>query len=558
MRTILVKFLTITIFILCAIPTGSHAQPSSGAGGLSVKVSPGVVTFYGDMSNNTLNPFDKLKNGAKFGFGIGVIKTFGPAFGIQAQFMAGSLYSVLGATESPDRNYFSGSVNDFSLSARLDPLKLIKDRTIRFSPYISAGVSTIGYRSVHRDFATNLVLLPTFGYKADGITKAPRVTAMAIPVALGLSFELSPNIAIEIEHSLRFTNTDLLDCVKGETDINDKYGLTSLGFRYTFAPPKSSSAQSKQPKEKPEKTKTVKKIGKETGKETVRKTETQNAVQPVTKNYPQTDIFIDCEIPPSIVTNKVFEVNIRINKDGYRGPAKLIQNYPEGFTALESMEANCIFSFASQSVVVEWDQMPADSIVTYRYHIRAGENVFGDQTIASRFEYEQPDGSRTIRFNKLITVQNRLETQMDKKVEQLIGQDEQGNLKKTGDEHAVDTDIDRLLRQYGDTKNEPVKSGAGIIKPAKSLQGIEFRIQCGAFKEKIPTVQKIAATYKITDVVQEEIHNGWYKYTVGSFRNYNDAVRYKEDFIKRTGMTTAFIVAYRDGVRLANISQAIK
>jgi cell division protein FtsN len=98
----------------------------------------------------------------------------------------------------------------------------------------------------------------------------------------------------------------------------------------------------------------------------------------------------------------------------------------------------------------------------------------------------------------------------------------------------------------------------GNIREAKPLTGVEFRVQCGAFRDKNSADTQLAAKYRITEIIQEEFTDGWYKYTVGSFRTYEEASNYKELFIARTKISTAFIVAYRDGRRLAKISEAFK
>ena len=38
--------------------------------------------------------------------------------------------------------------------------------------------------------------------------------------------------------------------------------------------------------------------------------------------------------------------------------------------------------------MIEWDNMPADSIITYTYYVRVANDVVGSQTVTGRFEYE--------------------------------------------------------------------------------------------------------------------------------------------------------------------------
>ncbi|MFO7617899.1 MAG: SPOR domain-containing protein [Bacteroidales bacterium] len=491
-HTFSLVMLALLMLVLPAAPV--QAQSVNAFEGLSIRLNPGVVTFYGEMSNSSLNPFDKFKYGSSFGFNGSIVKNFSPAFGVQAQVVTTTMYNLHQVEGESFKSYIVASVNDYNLSARFDPLLLGKGYARRISPFVSAGVSSIAFRSVRKNFDNNSVL-GHMGYQTDGLTKARRELAMAIPISIGVSFRLSDNFSIEAEHSLRLTNTDLLDCVLVDPSANDNYAITSVGLKYTIAPARPASERAPR---KPR----VKQGA------TAAKPATEPTTRPSSPN-----VFIDVEIPAVINANEPIAVNVRINKSAFEGSARLVQSYPAGFIAYEPASGTSgQFSFVNQTVQIEWDRMPADPIVHCDYYIKADGNLSGSQQITGRFEYRDSEGPKTIRFNKQV----------------LIRESEAGQ-----------------------------KETARII-PATFSSGVEFRVQCGAFREQIPTVEKIASLYRITDTVQEERHEGWYKYTVGTLKTYEEAVRYRDDFIKRTGLTTAFIVAYRDGVRLARITDALK
>ncbi|MFH0761682.1 MAG: DUF6089 family protein [Bacteroidota bacterium] len=497
--------------ILCSLAivlstSGAFTQDSALTQGLSLKLSPGALLFYGDMSQDDYNPFIKYPNSSKFGIGFGIIKQFKPYLGIQAQLVTGNLYSKYEVADNPSAStYFSGSLTDFSISARFDPIYLFKFKNYGFSPYLSVGIATVAYRSVRRLVESNTVILPTFGYEDDGVTKSARQIAMSVPMAVGLSYQISPAFQVELEHSLRLTNTDLLDCLKGSTEMNDFYGFTSLGIRYTIG---ASLAPSKHQAKTGKSVKAV-------------STEPVKVVEPaVVKTLPVTNLFVDCQVPEAIENGQSFNVRIRINKSDYKGPAKLIQKFSDGFTAKDPLMGSGIFSFVNQSVIIEWDHMPADSILVLTYIVDLAKTVTGSQTISGRMEYQQPDGSKTVYFNKTLFV----------------------NAAKQVEAPAVVKTVET----------------AGNIQKAHVVQGIEFRIQCGAFRDNRQAPSELAAKYGINELIQEEYIDGWYKYTVGSFKTYEEAGQFRDAFIKRTKILSAFIVAYRDGKRLANINEALR
>lgn len=496
------KILILLGFLISFTHSESLAQGAS-LQGFSLKVSPGALVYYGDLSTNNLNLPKRIVTGSKFGFGASIIKQFSPFFGMQVQFLTGSLY-----TSAADNTYFSGSLTEFSLSARFDPIRLLKGRSFKLSPYAAVGVGTFSFRSVRREMVTNAVLLPNFGFNPDGISKSNKPTAMSMPIAVGLSYKILPNLQVELEHALRMTNTDLLDCVKGPSTANDLFSLTSISLRYTI--PTRAAVKS-------EPTKT---------------TGNPPAVQPI---IPELNVFIDCEMPETVQIGQTFEVRVRVNKGNYKGQAKMTQKYPEGFTALDDLTSGNSFSFINQIVTIVWEKMPADSTTTYLYRVKVGEALTGSQTITGKFEYQQPDGLKTVRFNKSVFIDSQ----------------------KQADEKEVS--INQLLKQYD--SGEPSKTATatkGNIKQSKPLDGIEFRVQCGAFRDNSQAETNLATKFGITEIIQEEFTDGWYKYTVGSFRTYEEASKYKDSFIARTRITSAFIVAYKDGHRLAKITDAFK
>lgn len=97
------------------------------------------------------------------------------------------------------------------------------------------------------------------------------------------------------------------------------------------------------------------------------------------------------------------------------------------------------------------------------------------------------------------------------------------------------------------------------IQPTKTFaheQGLVYRIQIMAKHEKRANMQQLANYYNITDNIFENYHDGWYRYSVGSFTNYNDASNYCR-VIKNKGITDAFVVVYKNGVRIP-LSEALK
>lgn len=568
MKRNLFSLCIISLAIISLSTNQLKAQAPSFFDGFSIKAGGGLTTFYGELGASGLSVLQYTK----VGFAGSAIKMFTPALGIQVNYLSGNLYSF----RADLAQYFNGSVQEISLSARVEPLLIFNHSySGKLHPYFRGGIGTTGFRAVRRDQNTNTVFLPTYGYATDGITKVARENALSIPISVGLGYQLTNRIAIELEQSISLTNTDIMDAVVGAAASNDMFGFTQIGLKFTFG-----SLLSSEPKEiiSPD-------VVSDTGKVRRPKRSTKNrnkrdddikVTDPVTKDkelkqipVPLTNIFVESTIPEKPVSGKVFEVRIRINKSDYEGPAILTQTYPDGFTAIESQLGYSRFSFINQKVRIIWDKMPKDSIITYMYHVRPGEMVHGSHTINGGFEYRLPDGPKLIQFANYINVDNRIESDMDARILRLLGEDvedveevdqeSEKDIAQLEKEKDLELQIEDLLRKYGtEPSKQTIGKDPGVkITRNQAIQGVEFRIQCGAFRVQTEG-QKIVRRYNITEPVTEDYHNGLYKYTVGSFSTYNEAARYRDKFIQRSKIWTAFIVAYENGKRLNSLSQAFK
>ncbi|MCD6347787.1 MAG: SPOR domain-containing protein, partial [Bacteroidales bacterium] len=539
----------------------TNAQEPGGLDGFSIKASGGLLSFWGEVADAGIAPlFD-----SRFGFSLSGIKMFNPWFGIQAQYLQGSTFGI----RNDISQYFRGSVTDFSLSARVEPLDLIESINLgKITPYATLGLATISYRSARRVLGTNLVYQPVFGYKTDGVTVAPKENGLAIPISLGIAYQVTPKFAIEVEHTQRITNQDVIDALPGTSSFNDMYALTSIGIKYSLG---SGTRSTKIPSERRSSSKSKTETGTSTPRKGKHTTTEQKKINedPFINTIQETAVFIERTLPETVQSGKTFEVKLHINKGSYKGRANLTQKFPSGFTAVEAQPGVGQFEFVNQTAIINWDQMPSDSIVTYKYHVRTGENLAGSITIPGKFEYDQAQGIKSYRFNDYMFVENKMESQMDRKYKELIGEEESNpsqkntrnlNLNNKTDEE-LDTSIEELMRQYG--LDQPMKktsqgTGSHKVVSSKAVTGLEFRVQCGAFRNKAEGGSKLARKYGITETLKEEYHNGWYKYTVGSFKSYADAVRFRDNFINRTKIWSSFIVGYQNGTRLRSINKYIR
>ena len=499
--------------IILSVSPGTMGQNPGTGNAFSMRVSPGILSFHGDLSNSGYDPFSLIRDNSKPGFALTAIKEIDKWFAVQATYIAGNLYSI----NRDENQYFSGSLSEFSVSGHFSPLGLIRNYkdNPRLSPYFSFGLGSFGFRSCRKHIDTGDIDLPCYGFETDGMTKLPRKNALTIPIGIGITIPVNKNLAIDLDHTHRITNTDVLDAFVGNSTNNDRYSLTSIGIRFTIYNRQHPIAE-----------------------QSIADSEVL-----VTDHHEHIseNIYIECITDDLVTSGEVFSMNIRINKGSYTGKARLVQLFPKGFNILEAKSIEGRFSALNQNVLVEWDEMPADSIVSFTYFVRAEKQTAGSQTISGSFEYSAGSKPATIRFNNYIFVDNRVDVIDDKA---LIVEDEKQII--TEDNKEVKTDIDTIT-----------ETGTGLTK-FETLPGVEFRIQCGAFKDSNQGGLKLAERFGITEDMREVYEKGWYKYTIGSFTSYPEAIKYREDFIRRTKLDSAFIVAYKDGKRLNSVNDAFR
>ncbi|MEZ4791068.1 MAG: hypothetical protein R2811_13735 [Flavobacteriales bacterium] len=91
----------------------------------------------------------------------------------------------------------------------------------------------------------------------------------------------------------------------------------------------------------------------------------------------------------------------------------------------------------------------------------------------------------------------------------------------------------------------PERQPAAIAMDAPMPGGIVFKVQIGAFRSPISE----SVFNDMTPVMGEHTSNGFIRYTAGLFTGFQQAARAK-DRVRDRGYRDAFVVAYRDGVRI--------
>lgn len=107
-------------------------------------------------------------------------------------------------------------------------------------------------------------------------------------------------------------------------------------------------------------------------------------------------ITVTQKIPASAKPDTEFTVEITIVKGSVTGFAKLQQDLPVGFTAIQDETKGAAFTFSNQSVKFIWMSLPADQEFKIRYKVKVAADAAGDKLIAGRFSYVSDNVKQTV------------------------------------------------------------------------------------------------------------------------------------------------------------------
>lgn len=108
-------------------------------------------------------------------------------------------------------------------------------------------------------------------------------------------------------------------------------------------------------------------------------------------------VTITQNIPSSAKAGSEFVVELTINKGTTSGFAKLQQDLPEGFIAVDKNENNGgSFTYSNNSVKLIWMSLPSDKEFKVRYTIKVPAGINGDRVISGKFSYVAENVKQTV------------------------------------------------------------------------------------------------------------------------------------------------------------------
>ncbi len=247
----------------------------------------------------------------------------------------------------------------------------------------------------------------------------------------------------------------------------------------------------------------------------------------------------------TLVSASELLVEVTIKKGDIRGFGKLQENLPAGFTAMEKGSAQAIFTTQDRIAKFVWLNLPADQDLKVAYKLRANGQPDGDYTVSGEFGYLLNDETQRVAVGaSTFTIGDMAFSALQQDPARMNTTDAQDtglNLpaKETRTESPQATD-----NKPATTRPAPSK---GIPAPEK---GIAYKVQITAAHREVGR-EYFAGRHRFNEPFSIERHEGWIKYTTGSYSQYREA-RDKRIALVAAGheLPGPFVTAYNNGERI--------
>jgi len=259
-----------------------------------------------------------------------------------------------------------------------------------------------------------------------------------------------------------------------------------------------------------------------------------------------------------------FIVNILVNKGSTEKFAKIEEAVPQGFKAEAIQTKDAIFTFKDQKVKFLWMNLPAEQrfVVSYKL-ISLNPNDIKELSLKGTFSFIINESTQVIDIvQKEVDLSNLDPKNLDgiiasvtspsfssASTQKTDGQPSSNSYTEPGVDGGKEVAI--KYQKIEEKKQVTTSRRAFDLKPymLEPEKGVYFRVQLAAGHKPVD-IKNYFRKFKIDKEIRTEEHEGWYKYSVGSFGAYKEARDYRVDLSKNTTIDDAFVSAYNNGKRI--------
>ena len=270
-----------------------------------------------------------------------------------------------------------------------------------------------------------------------------------------------------------------------------------------------------------------------------------------------------------------YTVELAVKKNTLSKFAKIEEYIPEGYRIVEGESREGIFSFNQGMVKILWMNLPEEPEFTISYRVVPDPGVnIEDFDVNGSFSYITGNETKTIAIVEKkydLAEEKTTETSVDttdaqieliattgaeEEPEVILPEEETKDVPEPEPEpekslkitpvQPVPEEKAKTLTKKKEEEKPTITDPSFMLSPEK---GVYYRVQLAAGHKEV-NIDKYFSRLNVTDKVKMEFHEGWRKYTTGSFPVYRDARNYRVKIWETTPIKDAFVSAYNEGNRI--------
>ena len=266
------------------------------------------------------------------------------------------------------------------------------------------------------------------------------------------------------------------------------------------------------------------------------------------------------QTPYQLESSEEYKVNLLVNKGDKEKFAKIQESVPEGYQAVEEEGEGAIFTFKNQTAKFLWMNLPSDRIFVVSYKLIPTNNSGEGPDIEGNFSYIENENTREIdiierevnldntRKDHLLSIINAEETPVITAENGLMAEDNELR-KEENSSTNLNNHSGKVKVEIAEEAKRLFEKNAKLTNKLEPQSGVYYRVQIAAGHRPV-NVERYFNQYDIDKEVRTELHDGWRKYSVGSFSVYKEARDYRVHVWNTTSIDDAFVAAYNNGDRI--------
>lgn len=256
-----------------------------------------------------------------------------------------------------------------------------------------------------------------------------------------------------------------------------------------------------------------------------------------------------------------YQVDLKIKKGAINSFGKIEEYLPPGFEASALENGKGRFSFDNRVMKILWMIMPQDETLELSYVLTSTTDELDDAIVHGVFSYLDQDQSKQIELEGTEFKNTFLsEEEEEEKEEEIVEKEESFVAEKTMEEpKAVEPEAkveeELSMQTEPEEEKESIPTDEQLVEEITNIpseeNGINYKVQIAAGRKEVKP-SYFEKVHSISEKVDIEFHESWFKYTLGLFDVYKEARDKRNEIWQANNkIDDAFVTAYNSGERIS-------